>query len=374
MPLSDDDFDAARTAWLRAAFDDDAWSEAMEWVTRATGGWASQLLGFSLKRGPVFQKVSGLSDDLLAAWEAYGGMDAGRNPRHRMAYVASSYNVLDESTFSSADEMRSSAIYNELYVPHDGPYVTAAKFDAIDDVHVAILGIRSARQGLADDTTKAAFQSLLPHIKAAVRVRETLEARATRLLAGALDSVDVAAFLCREDGRIVQCTPRAEAILSPGGYLYALKGVLTARHPQDDIALKTAMARAGSRRSPPEATSVLLRASGLSPRLAEVAPLPRLGQSAHDTIHLGATVMVALATPRAMPAAGLVQRAFGLTEAEAEIALALADGQTIERIAETRETSVATVRTQVKSVLAKTEVSTQAQLVGLLARFNSRPL
>ncbi len=200
---------------------------------------------------------------------------------------------------------------------------------------------------------------------------DDLDAARTAWLIAAFD---VAAFLCREDGSIVECTPKAEASLKPGGYLYALNGVLTARHPQDDIALKDAIAAAGSQRPQPVAATVLLRAPGLPPRLAEVAPLPRLGQSAHDTIQLGATVMVAFGTPRAMPAVALVQRAFGLTEAEAEIALALGDGQTIERIAEVRETSMATVRTQVKAVLAKTEVSTQAQLVGVLARFNSRPL
>ena len=59
-------------------------------------------------------------------------------------------------------------------------------------------------------------------------------------------------------------------------------------------------------------------------------------------------------------------RRFGLTRAEAAVALALADGLTAAEIAERRGASVHTVRNQVKSALAKTESRRQSDLARLV--------
>jgi pimeloyl-ACP methyl ester carboxylesterase/DNA-binding CsgD family transcriptional regulator len=58
-----------------------------------------------------------------------------------------------------------------------------------------------------------------------------------------------------------------------------------------------------------------------------------------------------------------VQEAFGLTQAEVEIVRGVAFGLPLRDIAEGRGRSLETVRTQVRSVLAKTETHSQAELV-----------
>lgn len=58
-----------------------------------------------------------------------------------------------------------------------------------------------------------------------------------------------------------------------------------------------------------------------------------------------------------------VQEAFGLTGAEVEIVRALVLGQPLKDIAEARARSLETVRTQVRSILAKTETHGQPELV-----------
>lgn len=58
-----------------------------------------------------------------------------------------------------------------------------------------------------------------------------------------------------------------------------------------------------------------------------------------------------------------VQEAFGLTQAEVEIVRGVALGLPLRDIAEGRGRSLETVRTQVRSVLAKTETHSQAELV-----------
>jgi DNA-binding CsgD family transcriptional regulator len=57
---------------------------------------------------------------------------------------------------------------------------------------------------------------------------------------------------------------------------------------------------------------------------------------------------------------------FGLTHAEAQIALALLAGKRLEDVAEERAVSLGTVRSQFKAILRKTEVDRQAELVRAL--------
>jgi DNA-binding CsgD family transcriptional regulator len=68
-----------------------------------------------------------------------------------------------------------------------------------------------------------------------------------------------------------------------------------------------------------------------------------------------------------VPGAEVLQGLFDLTPAEARIARAIGEAQTIEELAQTLQISRETVRTQLKAVLAKTGVSRQSELVSLLA-------
>jgi DNA-binding CsgD family transcriptional regulator len=56
----------------------------------------------------------------------------------------------------------------------------------------------------------------------------------------------------------------------------------------------------------------------------------------------------------------------GITRAEARLASMLADGISLEEVAEALLVSIQTVRSQLKSVFAKTGVTRQAELVALL--------
>ncbi|MGH6694008.1 helix-turn-helix transcriptional regulator [Sphingopyxis sp.] len=63
-----------------------------------------------------------------------------------------------------------------------------------------------------------------------------------------------------------------------------------------------------------------------------------------------------------------LRAALGLTEAEAEIALRLANGEAREDIAAGRGTSAQTLGTQIKSILRKSDVGREAELTALVNR------
>jgi DNA-binding CsgD family transcriptional regulator len=67
-----------------------------------------------------------------------------------------------------------------------------------------------------------------------------------------------------------------------------------------------------------------------------------------------------------MSSAELLRRVYGLTNAEAAVALHIADGQGIKPIADELSLSTATVKTHLQRVFLKTGTHRQAELVRLL--------
>jgi DNA-binding CsgD family transcriptional regulator len=65
---------------------------------------------------------------------------------------------------------------------------------------------------------------------------------------------------------------------------------------------------------------------------------------------------------------GLLSELFGLSKSEAEIALGLAEDDTVSALAEARGVQIETVRGQIKSLLRKMGLSSQKQLVRVLTR------
>jgi DNA-binding CsgD family transcriptional regulator len=68
------------------------------------------------------------------------------------------------------------------------------------------------------------------------------------------------------------------------------------------------------------------------------------------------------------PKSEVLQKLFGLTAAEARLAIQITRGETPADIALGNGVSIATVRSQLAAVFAKTQTSRQAELVALLAR------
>jgi DNA-binding CsgD family transcriptional regulator len=105
-----------------------------------------------------------------------------------------------------------------------------------------------------------------------------------------------------------------------------------------------------------------LRSRGERPLIAYARPYP--GPEGQE-----AALLVLLDLDECLePDAALLQEVFGLTKAEARLAMRLACGETLEDIAEEHDISISTARGQLKSVFAKTGASRQAELVVLLNR------
>lgn len=188
-----------------------------------------------------------------------------------------------------------------------------------------------------------------------------LEDGAPALLSGALEHVGLPIFVCNEAGQVKGRTSEAEALLSTGRFRL-LDGRIALPHPREDAALIHALVRV--QRQPVGLETLMLRGDGKQmPIVADICRLP-----AHPLrMNSGAQILIIIRSGRRWHNAAptILRAGFGLSAAEAAVALALARGETRDEIAAARGTSAQTVKAQLKSIFAKLGVSREAELVSL---------
>ncbi len=185
-----------------------------------------------------------------------------------------------------------------------------------------------------------------------------------------LGRLAIGCLLIEASGRLVVANPEAEAVLGRNRPLR----LVGARVVADTAANRRKWQRLLGRLTPAggaaEGTAVTLEtedgvpfrvlAIPLRPTRCEAVgltpPAPDLG-----------LVVIGEARPRSDRGAAALARLYGLTEAEAGLAVALLEGQSLQDHAERRQRSLNTVKTHLKSVFAKTGARRQTELVRALA-------
>lgn len=358
MTREDDHLSSLADAFYAAAVES-SWSDALARLAEATGSRSGQLIGVGEQAEVPFNLITNLDMDAVGEWAAMGGADPRVNPRVRAGLTAPELTSLTEADFASEAELQS-AIYR-LYRKYDIHHSCQTTLVRSPDSAIGLAVLRSERQGPIPAEAMRTFTALAPYVRGAVRMQMTLEAQGAALLAGAFGAVNLAAFVCNPAGEVCALSPEAERLAGKQSHLRLAGRRLSARHPHDDRRLAAAIARAGSRwPSPPKVSDLSLRAGPDAPLLhVQVAPLP----AREHGFRFQATSLVIARLPAdpARRAEALADR-FGLTPAEAQVALGLAHGRTLASIAAERGVTVSTLRSQLKSIFGKLGVSRQAEL------------
>jgi len=184
----------------------------------------------------------------------------------------------------------------------------------------------------------------------------------------ALDRLDTGVLMVDGAGRIIQASSMAERLLHDNAELAVIRGRLALRPPalHDKLLalVRGAMDTARGRITNPGAAISIPRPLRM-PLALEVAPL-RPSVSAFGEQR--PAVLVFIRDPEAPIAAARLRELFGLTRTEAAVAAALGRGTSLEDIAVNMGIGLATVRSHLKRILAKTGTHRQAEAVALLAR------
>jgi len=276
------------------------------------------------------------------------------------------------------ESMRRSVFYNEFLKPFGTrQMVCFATFDKAG-VADALSLYRGPQEEDFSAETLAMLALLVPHLETALCTRRRLAGLESRVsdLEGALDRVSSAMILLDGKGRCLLANRAARAILDQRSGLSLERSLLAARGAGESARSREAIAVAiatGEGKCTRAAGAVTVSRPGRRPLHVVVAPFrsewPSLGHSLGEAMPRRTAAIVFLHDPEqkaALPSETL-RLLFGLTPAEARLALAMLDGQSLAEAADLHRVGRETVRSQMKAVLQKTGARRQPELVRLLA-------
>lgn len=285
-------------------------------------------------------------------------------PRMQKGDVVACHDHFDD------DFVRHDEYYNDFMIPSGSRYMlgTATR----DSAHRALLvGIMHAPgQGPFEASQRTILSQLVLHLRWAVEMNRRLVPLqdSLRIAEQAFDRLAAPTVILDRARRVASMNASAEAVLRSADGLRAQGGRLAVDDPtaraQLQKALDGALDRASGKDRGGAAAIAVPRPSGRRPYGLVVMPLGERSPVAAG----GPVVIVRIIDPEidTALAPGLLRQMFDLTTAEAEIAIAIARGGRLDAIARARGSSLATVRSQLQSVFAKTDTQRQADLVLLL--------
>lgn len=257
-------------------------------------------------------------------------------------------------------------------LPFNGDFINRLGFGHYAGIYLGdrggnsiILSVERRRsQGAYGREDLEMMKRILPALQQATRVAVGVAEARDAGFADGLELLSGAAMLLDHAGRPVHANRMAEMLIRSGDICIA-GSRLAARHPSANDQLQRSIGEALA------FPSVLARAArvaipriGHRPLLADVAPLA----GASDDLFRFAKVIVLVKDPDhvAVPDEVAIRLLFGLTQTEATIAVRIAAGLTIDRIAEDLGIGVGTVRIHLKAIFLKTHTHRQAELTSVL--------
>ncbi|NJD06360.1 MAG: hypothetical protein FIA97_07655 [Methylococcaceae bacterium] len=210
---------------------------------------------------------------------------------------------------------------------------------------------------------------LLPHLQRALRLHHLtrdLQAKAA-LGQQAVDALNVPMLIVDGQGRLLHWNSGAKQLLDTGhSGLVVKSGRISTARVGDKVKLGKLLADATGKAAVGGAMFISSPKDTASWNLF-VAPLPGSSPLSGDRqIPLVLLLLVNQALP--LTPLKLVGRLYGLSPAEVRLAAALMEGISPEAHAESMRVSISTVRTQLRSLFAKTNTRRQGELIALLNR------
>lgn len=278
--------------------------------------------------------------------------------------------VITSDDLVSPTETKRNGFYQDWLRQLDIHHMVGAVFPAGHN-RVGVLGIHRPRSAEHfADADRRRVEILLPHLQRALQLGRRLAGTSLAQASSfdALDSLDIGVLVVDRSRRIVHANALAEDIVRTSPEIGMLNGRLVARDHAIDRRLATLirgnLATAGGNPARPAAALAVPRDRHMPLTLA-ITPLRPVGSRLTGQPPLA---LVFMRDPeRTTILSDQLCDLFGLTRTEAAVAADLAHGRSLAQIAEAHGVGLATVRSHLKKVLAKTGTSRQAEVVALIA-------
>jgi DNA-binding CsgD family transcriptional regulator len=348
-----------------AATEPDLWSSVLTEISDLTGSQGGVLFGQSTRK--VFFDYNGRLDaDCIRLYQAQHVSNVWSEYMFRQPVGR----LVGSDEIAPLSTLHQTAFFDDILRPQEIAHSIMAKLFGDDDFHGAFNICRSERQGPMDEGGRRLISAIVPHLRRSVALGFRLDGyRAIqRAEYAVLDQLASGVILLDQRNRILYLNAAARLFGLEGGALSLRSGTLRARSqahvkPLDDLIL-------GAQRGMP--------ASAMSiPRIGDGQLLTVLVSSVRgrdierfsDMSMPDAAVLVFVVDPvnsSGMPISWVMD-AYGLTAAEARVALAASTGASIPVVAGSLRLSQNTIKTHLRRVYAKTGTGRQAELARVIA-------
>lgn len=351
--------ETAINRFFGAALNPEDWAPVLEDIAQALDADGATLIFEPTTRETLIESVQ--IRDYVADYFANG---LAFDPREQRVRVGLGDGFVDDSRHFTPDEIARDPFYAYLRRHKLGWHAVACLSDGPAPIVLSLK--RGQRKGPFGAGEIARLDALLPHLRAAAAAARQGWALALDDQLATLGRVGQHAILLDRQGRATTIGAGFE----PGDGLAIRNRALIASRPADQasldrvIAIATANAKPADLPAPPVAA--LRRPSGKRPLVARALPLDRARLSLMSPSV--AVLLIADLDETARPPVAAIRSVFGLTPREAELAICLGAGQSVDEAAQALGMTRAHARQRLKIVLGKTHTHRQSELVTLIAR------
>ena len=344
----------------------ESWNDTLARITGALCplSWEAAFILWESSNPPSarFVAATGLA---AGVQEIYAAVYAGHHPWSRKLMRYGNGSVVDSFDIMTREEFAETEFFRNFLEPWGIDRLVAVLLDRRGGER---LGLMLPGPGDRDvERLKRGLRILAPHMQRAIRISDriaTLDLAAGAARAAA-DAAPFAIFSLDDQLNILAANSRA-ARYERAGFIRTAQDRFAFTHPPSQKRLLDLV-------KSPDPAGLAFQTVAPSGKECPVLVARVTRQSAQQigSVRLGASLIVTLgSSPGETPVVEIdrVAQWFGLTPAEARLAVALAAGDTLQDYAAMRAVSINAVRFLLKGIFRKTGVNSQAQLVALLAR------
>jgi DNA-binding CsgD family transcriptional regulator len=361
MPNVQKDLIGTIEAIHAAGLDAQLWPDALAAMTRCVGGIAATIERYDYRLATIKEFLSyGIPppNELV-----YLSEYAGDNPRVPVILASEPFAPVWDYAGLNERAMDRHSFYSDFLGPVGFRYYVGARLPDHDGDRVLVGVQRSAKQGHVDKAKIENFRRLLPHVQQAVDVARRLRTAvgASQSLEQALDWLTDGVALMRADGTILFANEVLRAMVRTNDGIRMRKNTIA-------FAFSAAQSRFGAainavrelREGNPTSVGDFFAARPSGGPDYQISVRPLLGNA-----EAAADLMVFVRDPSDKSGATpeLLREAFGLTEAEANLARALQSGMSMNDYARLRGVSMTTVYTHMRRIKEKTGCNRMAELI-----------
>jgi DNA-binding CsgD family transcriptional regulator/PAS domain-containing protein len=361
--ISETELASVIAAIYEAGVDVDRWPDALGRVAAALGGNSAALLR--------------LAGDPEGCWGVAHGVEGGYdqlymehyhavNPLQARSWMAPAGDVHSDAMIIPPSEFARTEFFEDFLVPQGiGGMLNAVLLT--EDRRQTTVTLHASRP--IEDSQIALYRLITPHLQRAVELNIQLANADLSRAASAevLDRLDQGILFVDDRARLIFANRAAEAILSAGDGLGQSDGFVQGRSLSDTAALHAAVADCVRSATRPQSGSYvsLSRADGRAALSVRVSPTPGVFPA-----WLGArpAAILCVSDPERTVAPPMeeLRNRFGLTRAQAALAIEILAGDGIQAAADRLSIGRATARTHLAQIFEKTGTQRQSELVRVL--------